>query len=295
MLKEHVCEVDHNNIVISKYKQGNNSIVKEDFSKYNRDGTELRAAQMRLLDMLIVFDRICKKHDIEYFISGGTCLGAVRHGGFIPWDDDLDIDVMYKDVKKLTLVLKEELPSQYFLQTPGSEIGYYHTFPRIVDKSSRMHYPSKYKARKHLTNHGLFLDIFPLQRHIMLGFKRKFDKRFVTLFRFSRGIGGTPFKRGVAKTLYPVANAFVHGMNWISSLKILNVFNNQKISHIYGTNIVPSITYDNVFPTKPITFEGHSFSGPAKPHEYLTELYGDYMKIPPPEKRGTHSVKIELF
>jgi len=295
MNKEYVDEVNNDIAVCGNNESENDIFMKEDFSKYNGEGTELRAAQMRLLEMLIEFDRICKKHDIEYFISGGTCLGAVRHGGFIPWDDDLDVDVMYKDVKKLSLILKEELPSKYFLQTPESEKGYYHIFPRIVDRNSRMHYPSIYQARRHLTNQGLFLDIFPLQRHIMRGFKREFDKRFVTLFRFSRGIGGTPFKRGVAKALYPIANAFVNGMNAVSSLKILDVFNDENISHIYGTNIVPFITYDNVFPIKPIVFEGEYFSGPARPHEYLTELYGDYMKIPSPEKRVTHSEKIELF
>jgi len=56
----------------------------EDFSDYNGEGTVLRKAQLRLLEMLVEFDRICKKHDIQYFLSGGTCLGAVRHGGFIP-------------------------------------------------------------------------------------------------------------------------------------------------------------------------------------------------------------------
>ncbi len=264
------------------------------FAKINGN-SELRQAQMRLLELLVVFDRICKKHEIAYFISGGTCLGAVRHGGFIPWDDDLDVDVMYSDLKKLIPVLQKELPSKYFLQTPATEKGYYHIFPRIVDVHSRMHYPPSYIARKHLTHHGLFLDIFPLQRNIMRGFKREFDKRFVTLFRFSRGIGGTPLKRGIARVTLPFANFFVRGMNAVSSARILNVFNNDKISHIYGTNIVPKIKIENVFPTKPIRFENHYFCGPARTHEYLSDLYGDYMKIPPPEKRVTHSEKIELF
>ena len=295
MLKEHVCEVDRNNIVIRKYEQEKAAIVKEDFSKYNGEGTELRAAQMRLLDMLIVFDRICKKHDIEYFISGGTCLGAVRHGGFIPWDDDLDIDVMYKDYPKLNKALMEELPDTYFLQTPKSEKGYYHMFSRIVDLNSRMYYPEKYKARQNLKNHGLFLDIFPLQGGINLKVKREVDKRFVTLFRFSRGIGGSFAKRLFSRAVWPLSKLFVDFLNYVSSTVLVRFSDKENLSHIYGTNIVPKIRYSNVFPTKPMQFEGVWFRGPAKPHEYLTDLYGDYMKIPSPEKRETHSVKIELF
>ena len=260
-----------------------------------KQDTDIRQAQMRLLEMLISFDRICKKNKIDYFISGGTCLGAVRHGGFIPWDDDLDVDIMYKDMKKLTRVLAKELPSQYFLQTPKSDKGYYHIFPRIVDKNSRMHYPARYNARSNLKYHGLFLDVFPLQWHIMPDVKRTVDRWFVTILRFSREIGGTPLKRNIAKMLLPLAWLFIKGLNMVSSFKIWDFLNDQHVSHMYGTNINPCVKYSNVFPTQPIKFEGHSFSGPAKPHEYLTDLFGDYMEVPPPEKRITHSIKIEVF
>src|SRR5690554_697940 len=85
-------------------------------ASYNPEGSTLRKAQIRLLDILIEFDRICRKHGIDYFISGGTCLGAVRHGGFIPWDDDIDIDVWHADYQKLEEALQAELPGWIKLQ-----------------------------------------------------------------------------------------------------------------------------------------------------------------------------------
>ena len=82
----------------------------EDFSKYNGEGTILRKAQLRMLDMLIEVDKICRKYNIQYWLDFGTLLGAVRHQGFIPWDDDLDICVLRKDYKRLRKVLIAELP-----------------------------------------------------------------------------------------------------------------------------------------------------------------------------------------
>lgn len=287
--------VDNDNDFCGKDVPEKIILMKEDFSVYNGEGTELRVAQMRLLEMLKAFDRICKKHDIDYFISGGTCLGAVRHAGFIPWDDDLDIDVMYKDYPKLNKALMKELPDTYFLQTPKSEKGYYHIFSRIVDLNSTMHYPEKYKARKHLENHGLFLDIFPLQGGVNLKLKKKIDKWFVTLFRYSRGIGGSLPKRLFSRAIWPISKVFVDFLNFVSSTFLIRFSDKEDLSHIYGTNIVPKIRYSNVFPTKPILFEGVWLQGPAKPHEYLTELYGDYNEIPPPEKRLTHSVRIDVY
>ena len=68
--------------------------MEEDFSKYNGEGTMLRKAQLRMLDILVEVDKVCKRHNIPYWVDYGTLLGAVRHGGFIPWDDDLDISMM---------------------------------------------------------------------------------------------------------------------------------------------------------------------------------------------------------
>ena len=88
----------------------------EDLRKYNPEGSTLRKAQMRMLDILLVVDKIFRKHHIEYWLDGGTLLGAVRHGGFIPWDDDLDINVRVSDISRIRKVLQSELPKNLCYQ-----------------------------------------------------------------------------------------------------------------------------------------------------------------------------------
>ncbi len=85
----------------------------EDLSNYNKEGTILRQAQNRLLEILLEIDRICRKHNIPYFINGGNALGAVRHGGFIPWDDDIDINLKREDYLKLIKIIEKELPNRF--------------------------------------------------------------------------------------------------------------------------------------------------------------------------------------
>ena len=87
----------------------------DDFSKFNGEGTVLRKAQMREVAILQEVDKICRKHDIKYWIDFGTLLGAVRHGGFIPWDDDLDISMLSSDYQKFMEVAPQELPDWLFL------------------------------------------------------------------------------------------------------------------------------------------------------------------------------------
>ena len=81
----------------------------EDYSKYNGDGTTLRKMQLRILDILVEIDRICRKHDIKYWIDFGSLLGAVRHGGFIPWDDDIDVAMPSEDYQRFLEIAPKEL------------------------------------------------------------------------------------------------------------------------------------------------------------------------------------------
>ena len=79
-------------------------------ARFNPDGSLLRRQQLRMLDILLEVDKICKKHDIRYWLSSGTLIGAMRHDGFIPWDDDLDIEMLRSDYVRLMKVLPSELP-----------------------------------------------------------------------------------------------------------------------------------------------------------------------------------------
>ena len=87
--------------------------TEEDFSQYNGDGTNLRQAQLRMLEIVKAVDEVCRRHDIHYWIDAGTLLGAVRHKGFIPWDDDVDIAVMREEYGKLRDCLMKELPVDF--------------------------------------------------------------------------------------------------------------------------------------------------------------------------------------
>lgn len=116
----------------------------------------LREAQIRLLEMLLELDRICKKYNIKYWLEGGTLLGAIRHNGFIPWDDDIDVSMFREDYKLLKSVIKEELSDKYFYQTPITDEYDEAPWIRIKDNNSHIDDGTEKKYHK-----GLALDIIP--------------------------------------------------------------------------------------------------------------------------------------
>ena len=123
-------------------------------ARYNPDGSSLRTYQLHMVHMLDYFDRFCSEHGIRYWLSSGTCLGAVRHGGFIPWDDDVDVEMMRDDYLKLEKVREET--DDYVLQTWRNDRYYSTSFAKLRDKHSVI-YDSLYKYR------GCFIDLFPLE------------------------------------------------------------------------------------------------------------------------------------
>src|SRR5215212_9809635 len=156
----------------------------EDLSHYNPEGSDLRRAQMRMLEMLDVFDGICRKHSINYWLDWGTLLGARRHGGFIPWDDDLDVAVLRNDLKKLLSILKDELPSNLKLQHKKTDENYWFHWAKIRDTKSR--YYEKGTECYNFHDKGLFIDIFSLEPVPSIRFKKVIDKFVLSENRFER-------------------------------------------------------------------------------------------------------------
>ena len=104
--------------------------------RFNPDGSLLRRQQLRMLEMLVEVDRICRRHGIRYWLSSGTLIGAARHKGFIPWDDDLDIEMLLPDYRRLMKVLPKELPDTMRLQSINTDRHYFFFFAKLRDRRS---------------------------------------------------------------------------------------------------------------------------------------------------------------
>lgn len=129
--------------------------------KYNPEGSLLWNMQVRMLEMLDAIDEICQRHNIPYWLSGGSMLGAVRHKGFIPWDDDLDIEMLRPDFNRLMEILPNELPDNLRLQWHTTDENYFFQFAKVRDRNSQLFERNGYD--KVWKEHGIFIDIFPLE------------------------------------------------------------------------------------------------------------------------------------
>ena len=133
--------------------------------RFNPDGSPLRRMQMCMLEMVSELDRVCRKYDIPYFLYGGTLLGAMRHDGFIPWDDDLDVGLLRPDYLRLMKVLPAELPEHIALQTNDTDPNYFYFFAKLRNRRSLLEEPSPYD--RVFRERGVFIDIFPFERQRM--------------------------------------------------------------------------------------------------------------------------------
>ena len=118
--------------------------------------------QHRMTEMLRVIDGICHRHGLRYWLCSGTLLGAVRHEGYIPWDDDLDIEMMRPDYDRLMEILPRELPEDMALQTPDTDAGYFFCYAKVRDRRSRLSETNDYD--RIFEHRGIFIDIFPYEK-----------------------------------------------------------------------------------------------------------------------------------
>ena len=113
----------------------------EDFSRYNGEGTQLRKAQLRMLEILKAVDAICRKHQIDYWLDAGTLLGAVRHKGFIPWDDDIDIAIRREDYPRMREILQQELPENLVFVDWTTDKNFFDACGRVKMRSTHIEVP----------------------------------------------------------------------------------------------------------------------------------------------------------
>lgn len=264
----------------------------EDFSKYNGEGTPLRRAQLRMLDMLIEIDKICKKHQIEYWLTAGTLLGAVRHQGFIPWDDDLDIMIQHKDLKLLSAVLQQELPKQFVVQDYSTEKKYYiDSLIKVRDRNSFF----LFESHKCFKEQGIFIDIIPIEKIPSLKFKRFVHKLNKQSYLRRRELSLSGKSNNIAGLLIsPFSRALLKFAHWYSRKSSTNIYGYNYSHSLFGT-FEMHFNKEVFFPLKTMKFEGIDFYVPNDADAYLKIAYGDYMKIPTLEKRQIHSTNIKIY
>lgn len=253
---------------------------------------QLRECQMRQLAILTEIDTVCRQHDIDYWLDGGTLLGAVRHGGFIPWDDDIDIAMMKEDLPRFVKAAIAELPEWLFVQTPDTDPHTKESIVKVRDNDSLyIEAGDDFSADYHK---GIFVDIFPFIDYPSVS--RSFTRRMGLAYSRSRSILRKPHHY----SLRAIAEWFWFGAKYAVSRLAWAIAFASKPKGEYVSNTLENNGYgimhrkDSILPLGEITFEGTSFKAPRNPHAYLRDLYGDYTVLPPPEKRHGHAVYISL-
>ena len=263
--------------------------MKEDFSRYNGEGTQLRKAQLKMLEILKAVDVICRKHNIDYWIDAGTLLGAVRHKGFIPWDDDIDISVRREDYKRMREILQQELPSNLVFVDWTTDKNYFDACGRVKMRNTYVEIP----AFRYQKEQGVWIDVLPMEALASYQEKVLGEHIFGKVFRHAHNEGKAVKRsflaywitRFIALVLYPFAYLIISIFRW----------HGRKNSNIltYGfalCTVYPKHKLEWIFPTTDIQFEDAIVRAPHDFDKYLTEFYGDYMQIPPEDKRVTHSL-----
>lgn len=257
--------------------------------------TEEENIKLHLKEMLFWFHSFCEENKIRYYALGGTLLGALRHKGFIPWDDDVDIGVPRPDYEKLISSIKNN-SERYVLESPNDNADdFFYPYAKLYDTRTTAVEHNKYKTKR-----GIYLDIFPIDgigntaKEVKKNFN-SFNWKFNLLVSRTNSVKkGRSRAKNLVIILINIVPQFI-----INDKKLLryvckecrrydyetSAFCGNLVGAYHRKEIVPKSVFGN--PT-PYQFEDFIINGPEKASEYLSHIYGDWETIPPVEKRKGH-------
>lgn len=260
----------------------------------NNEPTILAQMQSKQLELLHELDRVCKKNNLKYCLSSGTCLGAVRHGGFIPWDDDIDVYMSWSDAEKL-VKCQMDFQQQYFIQNYRTDSHFPSSHYRLCDSSTSCFL----EDTKNLDiNHGIFIDIYIYYPYP--DSRIKAQKIILASFIYRILISGQgPHNHGkIAKLLGTLVSKMYVGrgrIKKIQQIENLYKYNGGKkyVATYFGRDVslMKSLIYPKIWFDVPqyLKFEDMVVPCPGNPQKYCEIQYGStYMQFPPEEQRKPH-------
>ena len=249
--------------------------------------------QNKMLDILVYFKEFCEKNGLRFALCGGTCLGAVRHKGFIPWDDDVDVFMLREDYEKLQSLWEKNADTErYSCVRSNDKINIHHSATEIKDNNTT--FINSHSVDLDI-NHGLMIDVIPIDGIPESKLKRimqMIDSMIYCCFNFQR----LPEHKG--KLIYIITKIALGVFKspgirykiWKGAEKRLSKYPTEKCSLVASLGEGTSIMRMR-FPTEwfkelgYMEFEGHQMPVPADVDEYLKISFGDYMQLPPEEDR----------
>ena len=246
--------------------------------RYNPEGSLLRRDQMELLQMLKRVDAICKENNIPWWLSSGTLLGAARHKGFIPWDDDIDIVMLRKDYRRLEKILLKMEDKEFILHSMRSDVEYVNCFAKyrkregeVVSKNRRYNY---YKWR------GIGFDIFTIEKTNFFAAKAA-STIYGNIQHLTSYISWGWLRKPLIRLIELLSFVLIFPL-----LRLIGLINPRGEYHYsLGQGWAKHRFFmSDTMPLATAEFEGVELPVPKDMDAYLTKVYGNWRELPSPEQ-----------